>query len=106
MDGMVVEAFGALVGSDNDHHMQNASNLGNRLLMAQAHRGPGVPLFQTGSDKGLHPALCVAPMHNNAFNTPAQDLENTMFSSLRASNEWDMGRPKHLFKFIGYIQKK
>ena len=41
-------------------------------------------------------------MHNNAINTPAQDLENEMFSSLRATNEWDMGRPKHLSKFIDY----
>ena len=41
-------------------------------------------------------------MYNNLVNTPAQDLVNSEFSSLRAANEWDVGKPKNLFKYIDY----
>jgi hypothetical protein len=34
-DGMIAECFGAMVGADNDHHLQNASQLGARLHTAQ-----------------------------------------------------------------------
>lgn len=99
MDGMIVEAFGATAGSHNDHHQQNASQIGTRLLNAQAGR-PN--LYKTGTDKGMHPQVCVVPMYNNPVNTPAQDLVNTEFSALRGTNEWDVGRPQSMFKYIDY----
>ena len=99
MDGMIVEAFGATAGSHNDHHQQNASQIGTRLHNAQAGRAH---LYKTGTDKGLHAQVCVVPMYNNPVNTPAQDLVNTEFSALRATNEWDVGRPGSMFKYLDY----
>jgi hypothetical protein len=54
MDGMIVDAYGPRVGSDNDHGMQNNSQLGQQLLAAQV----GQPLMYVSStDKGLHASL-------------------------------------------------
>lgn len=96
---MIVEGYGPRVGSDNDHGMQNDSTLGNRLVNVQI----GQPiLYASATDKGFHAQACIAPMHNNAPNTLAQDFENECLSPLRAPNEWDVGRPKSLFKYIDY----
>ena len=98
-DGMIVDAFGPRVGADNDHAMQNDSGVGMRLLNAQ---NGAVNPYICSTDKGLHAQACLVPMHNNAPNTLAENFENEMISSLRCTNEWDVGRPKSLFKYIDY----
>jgi hypothetical protein len=55
----------------------------------------------SGTDKGLHAQACVVPMYNNVINTPVQETVNSEISSCRAANEWDVGKTKNLFKFIG-----
>ena len=99
MDGMIVEAFGPRAGSDNDHGLQNVSNIGQRLLAAKHGQAR---LFVSSTDKGLHAQACIVPMHNNMPNTLAQQWENQCMSSMRCTNEWDVGRPKSLFKYIDY----
>jgi hypothetical protein len=99
MDGMIVEGYGARTGSENDHGLQNLSQIGHRLLAAQA----GMPqLYTSGTDKGFHAQVAIVPMHNNLINTAAQTLENEYFSSCRATNEWDVGRPSILWKYIDF----
>ena len=97
MNGLIVEAYGAAVGSDNDYRLQNDSQLGAHLSALQVGQ---VPVYVSGSDKGLHLQQCIIPMHNNAVNTPAEDFDNTAFSRARATCEWDVGRPASLFKYI------
>ena len=99
MDGMIVDAYGPRVGSDNDHGMQNNSQLGQQLSAAQV----GQPLMYVSStDKGLHAQVCIVPMYNNVPNTIAQQWENHCVSAMRCTNEWDVGRPKSLFKYLDY----
>jgi hypothetical protein len=50
----------------------------------------------------MHPQLCVVPMYNNPVNSPAQTLVNSEFSALRATNEWDVGRPQNMSKYLDY----
>ena len=99
---MIGECFGAMAGSNNDHHLQNASQLSARLVAAQEGRQIGTPLFKTGTDKGFHPQVAVVPMYNNPVNTPAQQQINSEFSALRATSEWDVGRPNSMFKYLDY----
>jgi len=65
-------------------------------------QGIGANKFVSGTDKGLHAQACVVPMYNNVINTPVQETVNSEFSSYRAANECDVGKPKNLFKFIDY----
>ena len=99
MDGMIVDVRGPFAGSINDHTKQNMSTLGLRLLVAQQGQAQ---MFCTGTDKGFHTAVCIQPMHNNAINTPLQNVQNTHFSRLRHTNEDDIGRVKNLCKYIDY----
>jgi hypothetical protein len=54
------------------------------------------------SSLGLHPQLTVVPMYNNVPNTALQTRLNSEFSALRATNEWDVGRPTTMFKYLDY----
>ena len=63
--------------------------------------GIGAIKFMPGTDKGLRAQACVVPMYNNVINTPVQETVNSEISSCRAANEWDVEKPKNLFKFIG-----
>jgi len=54
------------------------------------------------SSLGLHPQLTVVPMYNNVPNTALQTRINSEFSALRATNEWDVGRPTTMFKYLDY----
>lgn len=98
-DGMIITHYGAKAGSVNDHTLQTDSNLGADMFRLQV---GNAAIYKIGTDKGLHAAACVVPMHNNTPNTPAHDRENREYSSLRVSNEWDVGRPQGLFSWIDY----
>ena len=54
------------------------------------------------SSLGLHPQLAVVPMYNNVPNTALQTRINSEFSALRSTNEWDVGRPTSMFKYLDY----
>ena len=88
-DGMIIAAYGPIAGSVNDHSMQHLSQFGTTLLTLQ----PNHPRYKAGTDKGFRAQICVVPMNNNVVNTAAQGQENTEFSSLRATNEWNVDRP-------------
>ena len=92
-DGMIGLALGAEAGSENDHALQNHSDLGGVLLEAQL----GQPqIYTTGTDKGMHADQCTitfrTQLHNNlktAHFLPFACRTNGTWGDLRGSlNAW------------------
>lgn len=108
-DGMIMLALGPTCGRHNDHFVQNSYAISNMIENSQQPRllaNPNAALLVAGTDKGFHEENCVQPMYNRRRNTPAMRAANRICSSIRVSNEHDIGRISNTFKGIDYHRQQ